>query len=99
MILKIIRGEQFKEELKAVVSFIAKDKRTAAKKFNHALQIAIDSLIDNPHKGRSNEDGNRELIYKGYTIPYLVYGESIVILGIFNQNEWIPKDDQGASKQ
>lgn len=90
--MKIIRGEQFKEELKAVVSFIAKDKRTTAKKFNRALQIAIDNLIDNPHKGRLNEDSNRELIHKGYTIPYLIDEENIVILGIFNQNEWSNKE-------
>jgi plasmid stabilization system protein ParE len=91
--LKIIRGEQFKEELKTVVSFIAKDKRTAAKFFNHALQTAIDSLIDHPRKGRPTDDGNRELIYKGYTIPYLIDCENIVVLGIFNQNEWSKEED------
>jgi plasmid stabilization system protein ParE len=91
--LKIIRGEQFKEELKTVVSFIAKDKRTAAKKFNRALQTAIDSLIDHPRKGRPTEDGNRELIHKGYTIPYLIDDENIIILGIFNQNEWSREGD------
>lgn len=91
--MKIIRGEQFKEELKTVVLFIAKDKRTAAKKFNRALQTAIDSLIDHPRKGGPTEDGNRELIYKGYSIPYLIDDENIIILGIFNQNEWSRGED------
>lgn len=86
--MKIVRGERFKEELKTVVSYIAKDKRTAAKKFNRTLQTAIDSLIDHPLKGRAAEEGTHELIHKGYTIPYLIDGENIVILGIFNQNEW-----------
>lgn len=90
--MKIIRNGQFKEELKAIVSFIAKDKRTDAKKFNRKLQIAIDNLIDQPRKGRLNDDGNRELIHKGYTVPYLIDEETIVILGIFNQNEWSHKE-------
>ncbi|MFA6143883.1 MAG: type II toxin-antitoxin system RelE/ParE family toxin [Sulfurimonas sp.] len=51
----------------------------------------METLTDHPHKGRLSDDGNRELIHKGYTIPYLVDGENIVILGIFNQNEWKPK--------
>jgi plasmid stabilization system protein ParE len=89
--VKTIRSDQFKEELKAVLTFIAKDKRTASKKFSRALQVAIDSLVDHPHKGRLSDEGNRELIHKGYTVPYLVDGDNIVILGIFNQNEWKPK--------
>lgn len=83
-----IRSDQFKDELKGVLTFIASDKRTAAKKFNRELQALIDSLIDNPYKGRSAKNGSRELVYKGYTIPYVIDGENIVILGIFNQNEW-----------
>lgn len=86
-----IRSEQFKDELKAVLSFIAQDKRTAAKKFNRELQILIDSLIENPSKGRSAKTESRELVYKGYTIPYVIDGENIIILGIFNQNEWKQK--------
>jgi toxin ParE1/3/4 len=86
--LTTIRSEQFKDELKGVLSFIAQDKRTAAKKFNRELQILIDSLIENPRKGRSAKTESRELVYKGYTIPYVIDGENIVILGIFNQNEW-----------
>lgn len=85
---RVIRSGQFKEELKAVLSFIAKDKRSAAKEFNRGLQVAIDGLIDNPRKGRGIDEDNRELIYKGYTVPYLINKDDIVILGIFNQNEW-----------
>ncbi|MDP3466047.1 MAG: type II toxin-antitoxin system RelE/ParE family toxin, partial [Sulfuricurvum sp.] len=72
-------------------------KRKAAKEFLGKVKAHIETLTDNPRKGRLSHDGNRELIHKGYTIPYLVDDESIVILGIFNQNEWIPKDDQGTS--
>ena len=86
--MRTIRSEQFKDELKAIVLFIAKDIRSAAKKFNQELQAVIDGLIDNPLKGRIAKNKSRELVYKGYTIPYFIDGESIIILGIFNQNEW-----------
>lgn len=91
--MKITHSDQFKEELRIIISFIAKDKRVAAKNFNRALQKAINTLTDNPYKGRPNDDKNRELIYKGYTVPYFVDDEMIIILGIFNQNEWENKED------
>lgn len=91
--MKLIRSNQFKNELQKILSFIAKDKKTAAKKFNHELQNILDTLTDHPYKGRPTENGNRELIHKGYTIPYLIDGEDIVILGIFNQNEWSVEEE------
>jgi plasmid stabilization system protein ParE len=53
----------------------------------------LDSLVDHPRKGRPTEDGGRELIYKGYTIPYLIDGDEIVVMGIFNQNQWSKEDE------
>lgn len=73
--------------------FIAQDKHKAAKEFLGKVKAHIETLRDQPRKGRLNDDGNRELIHKGYTILYLIDEESIVILGIFNQNEWKPKED------
>lgn len=72
--MKLNRSNQFKNELQKILSFIAKDKKTAAKKFNHELQNILDTLIVHPYKGRSTENGNRELIHHGYTIPYLIDG-------------------------
>lgn len=86
--MRIRRSGRFENELSTIIDYIAKDKKSAAKAFNRGLQLAIETLLDQPHKGRPTENGNRELIYKGYTIPYLIDGENIVILGIFNQNEW-----------
>ncbi|MDD5717119.1 MAG: type II toxin-antitoxin system RelE/ParE family toxin [Sulfuricurvum sp.] len=86
--MRIRRSGRFEHELGEIVDYIAKDKKSAAKAFNRSLQFAIESLADHPNKGRPNDDGYRELVHKGYTIPYLVDDENIVILGIFNQNEW-----------
>ncbi|WP_366519973.1 type II toxin-antitoxin system RelE/ParE family toxin [Sulfuricurvum sp.] len=46
------------------------------------VKAYIETLTDNPRKGRLNDDGNRELIHQGYTIPYLIDGDNIVILFI-----------------
>lgn len=86
--MKIVYDSQFNREAMAAYEFIAKDKRKAAKEFLAKVKAHIETLTDNPRKGRLNDDGNRELIHKGYTIPYLIDGDNIVILGIFNQNKW-----------
>lgn len=86
--MRIRRSGRFEYELGEIIDYIAKDKKSAAKTFNRKLQSAIETLIDHPNKGQLNDDGYRELVHKGYTIPYFVDDENIVILGIFNQNEW-----------
>lgn len=93
--VKIVYSPRFEREALVVYELIAKDKRKVAKKFLDKIKLHIETLVDNPHKGRLNTDGNRELIYKGYTIPYFLDGETIIILGIFNQNEWESKEDYG----
>jgi plasmid stabilization system protein ParE len=86
--LQVKKSNRFKNELKQIVKFIGESSPKNADRFYYALMEHLDSLVDHPRKGRPTEDGNRELIHKGYTIPYLIDGEDIVILGIFNQNEW-----------
>ncbi|MCK9374115.1 MAG: type II toxin-antitoxin system RelE/ParE family toxin [Sulfuricurvum sp.] len=86
--MRIRRSGRFENELGEVIDYIAKDKKSAAKAFNRSLQSAIETLTDHPNKGRPNDDGYRELVHKGYTVPYLIDGDNIVILGIFNQNQW-----------
>ena len=37
-----------------------------------------------------NDENIRELIYKGYTVPFEINitNNKIIVLGIFNQNNW-----------
>jgi len=86
--MNIFRSERFKEELKIILSYIAKDKKSAALKFSKQLQTTIENLSTSPYKGRLSKNGSRELIFKGYTIPYILDNETIVIIGIFNMNNW-----------
>jgi len=86
--LQVKKSNRFKSEIKQIVKFIGESNPKNAERFYYALMDHLDSLVDHPRKGRTTEEGGRELIYKGYTIPYLIDGEDIVIMGIFNQNEW-----------
>ena len=81
--MQVKRSQRFNKELLEITKFIAKDSPKNARKFYESVRAFVTTLIDNPHKGRPTE-----LIYKGYTIPYLIDGDDIVIMGIFNQNEW-----------
>ena len=87
--MQIIKDELFKENLKTVLKYIAQDSKTKASKFNKQLSVQVNKLDNMPFKFRQSnyyEDNNiRDLIFKGYTIPYLVDEEKelIVVLDIF----------------
>ncbi len=86
--MTLIYSVRFEEEVLAAYEFIAKDKPKAANEFLLQLKQRIEGLLNHPQIGRLNIEDYRELIYKGYTVPYLLDGENIVILGLFNQNSW-----------
>ncbi|MFZ3053358.1 MAG: type II toxin-antitoxin system RelE/ParE family toxin [Sulfuricurvum sp.] len=91
--MRVKRNPRFNEELLEIVKYIAKNHPKNARNFFHTMIETVGKLSDSPYKGRPNEDGNRELVFKGYTIPYIIDDDVIVILGIFNQNEWGIKED------
>ena len=87
--MQIIKDELFKESLKTVLKYIAQDSKAKASKFNKQLSVQVNKLDNMPFKFRQSnyyDDNNiRDLIFKGYTIPYLVDEEKelIVVLDIF----------------
>ena len=91
--MKIIRSEQFKNQLKIILEFIAKDKVSAMIKFRRELNSNIKEIPYLPYKYRKsiyfNKKNIRDMIYKGYTIVYEIFDNKIEILMIFNQN--LPK--------
>jgi len=86
MVIK--RTARFNRELKAVFDFIAKDSPNRARDFVSKLLDAMELLEDNPRLGRAITDDKRELIAKGYVIPYLIDKDAIKLLGIYKANEW-----------
>ena len=45
-------------------------------------------MLTFPHIGRMRDENIRELIHKGYVIPYFINDDEINILGIYKENEW-----------
>ena len=90
----IEKSPRFKDELEVVVDFIAKDSINRAIAFYDELLLKINQIPNNPYIYRKrlklNDDNVRELIMKGYTIPFEIdrTNNKIIILGIFNQNLW-----------
>jgi len=92
--MKIEKSQDYLDSLKDVLVHIAKDSKQASGDFLKNTNIKIRDLTYFPYKYRKsiyfNDVDTRDLIYKGYTIPYEVDVENntIVIIGItkYRQN-------------
>jgi len=86
------KSDRFKNELEVIIDFIALDSVNRALLFYDEIISKIGKIVENPYIYRKqsslNDDNVRELIYKGYTVPFLIDKDKIIILGIFNQNLW-----------
>jgi len=77
-----------------IIDFIALDSINRALNFYDEIITKINQIPDNPYIHRQrptlNDENIRELIYKGYTVPFEIdtNKNKIIILGIFNQNLW-----------
>ena len=77
-----------------IVSYIAKDSVANALQFYDDIILKIEKLYTNPYIYRKrvsiNDENIRELIHKGYTVPYFIdeSNSKIIVLGIFNRNIW-----------
>ena len=90
----IVRKKEYLTALKIIMLFIAKDSRNRALNFKSQLDNKINNLVNFPYKfkeSRNHTDENvRDMIFKGYTITYLVEDEKnrISILDIY---KWVDK--------
>lgn len=89
-LMKLIFKDKFKERLDKITLFIAKDSVARAKAFQSELKNKLLSLPYFPYKFRkslyADDDNIRDFIFKGYTIPYLIEDDAIIILTIFKHN-------------
>jgi toxin ParE1/3/4 len=87
--MQIIRDEFYLSKLDEIIDYMAQNSVEATLRFLNKLDAKIDNLANMPFKFRQSsyyEDKSiRDLIFKGYTIPYVVdiEKELIVILDIF----------------
>ncbi|MBA3025862.1 MAG: type II toxin-antitoxin system RelE/ParE family toxin [Sulfurimonas sp.] len=85
--LKIVYEENFSKSLLNILTFISKDKKSAATTFKNNLKEKIGLLEFSPfmcEKSKYIDKPNyRDLIFKGYTTIYKVEENTIKILDIF----------------
>ena len=85
--MNIEYDEEFSKKLVIIWKFIAEDSKNRANTFKSELKTEIENLPCLPYKFRKSRwfdnDDIRDLIFKGYTIPYLIQENHIVILDIF----------------
>ena len=92
--MQIVYKKEFSQSLDATLDYIAIDSLNKALNFNRQLQKVINNIPNMPYKYRKSfyyDDENiRDMVFKGYTIPYLVDEDKdlIVLLDIF---KWINK--------
>ena len=86
--MQILKSERFHQDLKEIVAYIAEDSPESARNFLVGLEQSVEGLALFPYRFRRSiffeEERIRDLIYRGYVIPYEVWEEErrIVILGI-----------------
>lgn len=74
--MQIIKGKTFVQNLREVLKFIALDSKNKASHFNNQLFYNFNNLSNMPFNFRKSyyydDDNIRNLIFEGYTIPYLI---------------------------
>lgn len=92
--MKITYSKRFLNEIDIIIDFIANDSLYMADLFYENLIYKLESLSNMPYKFRQsskfNDENIRDLIYKGYVIPYKIdeQNSNIIILGIYKENSW-----------
>ena len=90
--MKIIRDKGYQRQLISILRNIAKDKVSAAKKFEKELDEKVRDLVHFPYKFHPSyyfeDKAYRDMVYQGYTIIYKVELEQILILEIF---KWVDR--------
>ncbi|QQF51332.1 type II toxin-antitoxin system RelE/ParE family toxin [Campylobacter fetus] len=83
---------RFLDELNEIKIFIAKDSQQRANIFidnilKRCLNLKIFPLACRSSK-KVKDTNARDLIFKGYVIPYLIDDDKIIVLGIYKSNKW-----------
>lgn len=89
--MKISLADSFVHKLNEQIKFISKDKPGAARKFKKDIFEKINELSKLPYKNRKSiyfeDERIRDLIFKGYTIVYLIEKETIYVFGFIKSEE------------
>ena len=79
MALQVIWSDQARDDLQAIILFIAQDNTAVAESFGYQLMSKVDVLARFPQFGRvvpeENDETIREIIFRPYRIIYKVLAE------------------------
>ena len=88
--MNIVYTDDFNVELNEIIEFIGQDSIERAFKFRDEILDKTDNVFPMPYRFRRNQKLNvedvRDIIYKGYVVPFCIYDDHIEILGIFKEN-------------
>ena len=95
--MKIVWSPLSIERLENISDYIAQDNPSAAQNFVENIFKKVDSLLQNPQRGRkvpeANRDEIREIFIKEYRIIYRIEKKRIIILTFRNFKQRLPGDD------
>ena len=83
MAFQIIWSDQARDDLQAIVLFIAQDNPSVAESFGYQLMSKVDVLAQFPQIGRvvpeENNETIREIVFRPYRILYKVLAEKQIV--------------------
>jgi toxin ParE1/3/4 len=80
---------------RSIIEFVKKDNPHAARGLAERVMTAVESLADNPMRGRSGRvSGTRELVIAGtpYIVPYSVNGSTIIVIRVLHGAQRWPNE-------
>ena len=84
--MQVFRSKSFLIDLQNILDYISKDSPRNAMTFYNRLNKKIDGLSFMPKKYRKSiyfdDESIRDLIFKGYVVPYKIFSNKVVVLGI-----------------
>ena len=93
--MKLVYSEEFLNDPDKIIMFIAQDSSQRATKFTDDLIVKISDIPNRPYSFRKNPKLNRkdtrDLVFKGYTVPFRVSKDAIKMLAIFKRNSYAMK--------
>ncbi len=91
--------ESFIHSLALKLEYIAKDNPRSARKFKNELFASCKDISHMPYKHRKSiyhkDENIRDLIFKGYTIIYIIEDETISVFALIHHEKY--DNNQGFS--
>jgi toxin ParE1/3/4 len=92
-VLPILWREDAREDLRQIVSYIARDNWTAARRMKKLLESSVSPAAEHPYLYRKSErvQGLREIVaHPNYIVLYLVAADHIEVINVVHARRQFP---------